>query len=83
MQGRQEARWQESVADTPTEAMLASLSEAGYEGVYLDQTLYTRKYGDEAASERIEELSAALGSPDAASPDGNLFFWLISPGSPE
>ena len=83
MQGREEARWQESVANAPAKAMLASLSEVGYEGLYLDRTLYTRKYGEEAAAERMAELSAELGAPAVVSPDDQLFFWRIPPADPE
>ena len=83
MQGREEARWQESVANAPAKAMLASLSEAGYEGLYLDRTLYTRKYGEKAAAERMAELSAELGPPAVVSPDDQLFFWRIPPADPE
>lgn len=76
MQGRTEARWQSAVSGLASSDLIARIQRAGYEGVCLDKTLYERKYGEEPARQRIDELSDLLGSPAVVSSDGILYFWI-------
>lgn len=76
MQGREEANWQQSVAEYPTEQMLQEIRESGYAGVYLDIVPYVQIYGEEVMQARIVEITEHLGQP-LVNDYGELYFWKL------
>lgn len=76
MQGREEANWQQRVAEFPTKKMLKKIRKRGYAGLYLDTVPYVQKYGDEALQARIAEITQLLGEP-LVNDNGELYFWKL------
>ena len=77
MEGREEALWQQAVADYPTAKMIRTLRRAGYDGLYLDRDLYVALYGEEALEARKREITEVTGREPLACEDGTAFFWDI------
>lgn len=78
MQGRNEAKWQNSVANSDAENMLKTLAYNGYTGLYLDTVVYSSKFGEEEKDEIIEELKQYLGEATFISNNGELYFWNMT-----
>jgi len=78
MQGRPEAEWQRLTAEEKPEEMIPKLREAGYDGIWMDTELMTRKNGDEEETQNlIDEITAATGTEPIVSKDGRVRFWKI------
>ena len=77
MQGREEAKWQEYVEKQDADEMVKLLREEGYDGIYMDKTLYEKKYGDEITESKINDLSLATGFEPLISKNGKMIFWKI------
>jgi phosphoglycerol transferase len=75
MRGREGDSWQRAVAGSPLVDMIATLTEAGFAGIYIDRF----GYADRAAS--LENtLRRLLSTPPLVSDDGRLsYFPLIEP----
>lgn len=78
MQGRGEAEWQKAAACCETAEMINKIKTAGYDGIYLDKSLYEEKNGEEYTAVRIEEITETLGRQPLVSDDGDKYFWKIS-----
>lgn len=78
MQGREEAQWQQTVVNMPTEQMIQELKSVGYSGVYLDVVPYVQQYGEEGLQARITELTQYLGEEPLTDSVGELYFWKIN-----
>ena len=76
-QGREEAQWQQHVARYDPETMVRKLLYAGYDGIYLDTSLYAAKYGEEKMREDSNGITNTLGYQPMVSSDGTLYFWPI------
>ena len=74
MHGRSEGFWQQETAELETWRMVQSVEEAGYDGIYLDTVLMTRKYGEEYTQNKILDLNDILGEPLVSSA-GRIYFW--------
>lgn len=77
MQGREEAVWQQQVAFAEVDSMVIQLKEAGYSGIYLDTSLYTKMYGEEQTLKFKNSMQKALGNRQMESEDKVLLFWDI------
>lgn len=72
MRGRGD-EWLETVSRQPTEAMLPRLTEAGFDGVYVD------RFGYQDGGQRIEsELAERLGVAPMVSADGRRAFFSLA-----
>lgn len=78
MQGREEAQWQEYVADLDISAMLDTLIYSGYEGIYLDKPIYEKHKGEDSALNVCDDLTKILGAEPLISSNGELYFWNLS-----
>lgn len=74
IKGRQVHAWQQLTAGMPPPLMLKALSDAGFQGVYIDR----RGYADRAAALEAA-LTQRLGPP-LVSADGSLVFYCIGSG---
>lgn len=77
MQGREEAVWQQQVASAEAGSMLVQLKEAGYSGIYLDLSLFIKKYGQEQAIHFLTCLQNEISNEAIVSEYGNIYFWDI------
>lgn len=78
MEGRSEAGWQENTAAEAPAEMVRKLKEAGYDGIWMDTVLMTRKNGDDEETEWMtEEITEAAGCEPIRSGDGRIRFWKI------
>lgn len=77
MEGREESNWQMAVAGYDTQDFLDTIRENGYDGVYLDRTLYVKGFDEDAANEKIEALTTVVGKEPLVSEDGQIYFWDI------
>jgi phosphoglycerol transferase len=75
MQGREEAQWQQTAAESDTATMLDMLEEQGYSGIYLDKEVYISIYGEEQFVALCDELTSQLGYDPIVSEQQNLYFW--------
>jgi phosphoglycerol transferase len=74
VKGRPSADWQADLADEPTEVMLDTVVNKGFDGIYIDRFGYPDR-----AAELEGELSDLLGVEPLVSPDGRRsFFSLLS-----
>lgn len=77
-QGRPEAEWQKATAEKMPEEMVRQVREAGYDGIWMDTALMTRKNGDSEETEwMIGEITDAAGTEPITSRDGRICFWKI------
>ena len=74
VKGRPSADWQADLADKPTEVLLDTVSDKGFDGIYIDRFGYPDR-----AAELEGELGELLGAEPLVSPDGRRsFFSLLS-----
>jgi phosphoglycerol transferase len=74
VQGRPSADWQVDVADKPTEVLLDTVSDKGFDGIYIDRFGYPDR-----AAKLESELGELLDVEPLVSPDGRKsFFSLLS-----
>jgi phosphoglycerol transferase len=74
VKGRPSADWQVDLADQPTEVLLDTISEKGFDGIYIDRFGYPDR-----AAELEGELGELLEAEPLVSPDGRRsFFSLLS-----
>ena len=60
------------------EEMVRQVREAGYDGIWMDTALMTRKNGDSEETEwMIGEITDAAGTEPVTSRDGRICFWKI------
>jgi len=77
-QGRPEAEWQKATAEKTPEEIVKQAREAGYDGIWMDTELMTRKNEDSEETERmISEITGAAGTEPIISRDGRIYFWKI------
>ena len=65
MKGREDSTWQEDVAGTSATAMVATLRDAGFGGVWIDRAGYS-----DAAKALLAQVEAATGNGALLSEDG-------------
>jgi hypothetical protein len=74
VQGRPSADWQADLADKPTEVLLDTVSDKGFDGIYIDRFGYPDR-----AAKLESELGELLDVEPLVSPDGRKsFFSLLS-----
>jgi phosphoglycerol transferase len=73
VKGRPSADWQADLADEPTEVMLDTVVNKGFDGIYIDRFGYPDR-----AAELEGELSDLLGVEPLVSPDGRRSFFSLS-----
>lgn len=78
MQGREEALWQESVANLGVDYMLEALRSNGYSGIYLDSLVYDQISGPERRDALCNELTEKLQTSPLISENGELYFWKLN-----
>jgi phosphoglycerol transferase len=73
IKGRQGDNWQRTVANMPVDDMLKTLSQAGFEGVYIDT------YGfEDCGTKLISEIKQALGTEPLVSDNRRLYFFEMT-----
>jgi len=73
IKGRQGDNWQRTVANMPVDDMLKTLSQAGFEGVYIDT------YGfEDSGAKLISEIKQALGTEPLVSDNQRLYFFEMT-----
>lgn len=77
MQGREEALWQQSVANSGVDNIVPSLINSGYSGIYLDVPVYAQISGQDAAETVCNELTKKLHIEPLISQNGELYFWNL------
>lgn len=77
MQGREEALWQQNVANSDVDHMIEALLSSGYSGVYLDSVVYNQLLGQDATNALCGELTEKLQTNPLISENGELYFWKL------
>ena len=73
IKGRQGDRWQRMVANMPVDDMLKALSQAGFEGVYIDT------YGfEDGGTKLISEIKEALATEPLVSDNRRFCFFEMT-----
>src|SRR5215207_3987846 len=74
VKGRPTADWQADLADKPTEVLLDTVLEKGFDGIYIDRFGYPDR-----AAELEGELGELLEVEPLVSPDGRRSFFSLLP----
>ena len=74
MKGRPSADWQADLADKPTEVLLDTVLDKGFDGIYIDRFGYPDR-----AAELEGELGELLEVEPLVSPDGRRSFFSLLP----
>jgi len=77
VQGRSEDRWQEKVSSLETTDMIEQIKMNGYDGLYLDSSLFTLLFNKEKTDKKIEDINNIIGPETLVSQDGVLHFWML------
>jgi phosphoglycerol transferase len=73
IKGRSGDNWQRTVANMPVDDMLKTLSQTGFEGIYMD------RYGFEDGGTRlISEIKQVLGTEPLVSDNQRLYFFEMT-----
>lgn len=73
IKGRSTTDWPGEVEELPAEQMVSSLAAVGFSGVMIDR----QRYGEDAAAQMEQGLTAVVGAPETESADGRYALYSL------